>query len=301
MAIMKVTDPNFITILRCTECHHDGLQIKEDALICLNCSNKFPAKNNQIILLEKELLAQQSQYQEEIKSPINRLKSFLKRWPWLYQALTYAIGSISYFWGSPKKAAEKYMGAPELGNKIVINLGSGTKRLHPAMINLDIFPFENVDFITDATKLPIKDSSVDIVITESTLEHIPDADAAIKEICRVVKPGGYVYVSIPFVFPFHASPNDYMRLTDKGLKNKFSVFEPIEIGMRGGPGSALATFLMYFLSLPFSIISTSLYHFASYFMMLILTPLRLLDLIFVLFPASCEAAAIVYFIGRKQK
>lgn len=297
---MKATDQKFIEILLCAECREKGLQKENEKLVCTHCGAEFPINEGKIIILDKELSKQYKRYQKEKDAPINRLKSLIKRSPRLFQFLTYAIGSISYFDGSPTKAAKKCIGEDNMPGKIIINLGSGIKRLHPEIINLDIFPFNNVDLVTDATKLPIRDNSVDMIITESTLEHIPDADRAIKEICRVVKTGGYVFISIPFVFPFHASPNDYMRLTAEGIKNKFRVFEPLKIGSRGGPGSALVTFLMYFLALPLSLISISLYHLASYFVMLILTPLRLLDLIFFLFPASNEASAMLYFIGKKR-
>ena len=228
------------------------------------------------------------------------MKTLIKKSPWLFQFLTYAIGSISYFGWSPRKALLKIHGESELKDKIVLNIGSGIKRVHPEVINIDIFPFDNVDLVTDATKLPIKDNSVDMVVTESTLEHIPDVELAIQEICRVVKPGGYVYISIPFLMPFHASPNDYVRMTHEGIKHKFAIFEPQRAGMNGGPASALVTFLMHFLALPFSIISASLYNLMTYIFMAILSPLRIFDLVFYLFPRSMDAAAMTYFIGKKR-
>jgi len=297
---MKITDKRFVEILLCVECRQNTLRRENEKLNCSNCQTEFLIQNGKVVLLDKDLSAQYARYQKEIKSPINRLKSFIKRWPWLFQFLTYAIGSVSFFTGSPSRAAKKYIGENNFSEKIIINIGSGITRFHEEIINLDIFPFENVDLVTDATKFPIKDASVDMIITESTLEHIPNADLAIKEICRVVKPGGYVFASIPFVFPFHASPNDFMRLTEEGLKRRFDVFEPVKIGMRGGPASALVTFLMHFLALPFSIISTGLYNFMTYILMAVLSPLRVLDLVFYFFPRSLDAAAMVYFIGKKK-
>ncbi len=297
---MKATDQKFIEVLLCAECRENSLQKENEKLVCAHCGAEFPISEGKMIVLDKELSKQYKRYQKEKDAPINRLKSLIKRSPWLFQFLTYAIGSISYFDGSPTKAAKKYIGEDNMPKKIIINLGSGIKRLHPEIINLDIFPFNNVDFVTDATKLPIKDDSVDMIITESTLEHIPDAELAIKEICRVVKPGGYVYISIPFLMPFHASPNDYFRLTSEGIKHKFAIFEEYHSGMRGGPASALVTLLMNFLALPFSLISTSLYNFAAYVIVVILSPMRILDLLFYLFPSSADAAAMIYFIGKKR-
>lgn len=297
---MRSTDSRLINILLCPNCKSNHLTQKEEDLVCGQCQSAYPIVNSAPHLIHQELIKQYKKYQKELQSPVNRLKTFIKRWPWLFRFLTYAIGSISYFGWSPKKALKNIYREEELRDKIIINIGSGIKRVHPEVINLDIFPFENVDFVTDATKLPIKDDAVDMIITESTLEHIPDVDLAIKEICRVVKPGGYVYISIPFMMPFHASPNDYFRLTHEGIKHKFAIFEQQRAGMNGGPASALVTFLMYFLALPFSIISTSAYNFATYIFMTVLSPLRIFDLIFYLFPRSIETAAMTYFIGQKK-
>lgn len=297
---MKFTDPRFVSILRCPNCQSGKLTYREDHLLCQQCQANYPIKNSAAFLIHKELVEQYRQYQEEAESPVNKLKTLIKKIPWFFQFLTYAIGSISFFGWSPKKTLKKLYREDELKEKIILNIGSGIEAIHPEVINLDIFPFKNVNLVTDATKLPIHDGMVDMIITQSALEHIPNAELAIKEICRVVKPGGFVYISIPFLMPFHASPNDYIRLTHEGLRHKFAIFEQQYAGMNGGPASALVTFLMHFLALPFSIISTSFYNFMTYVIMMILSPLRILDLVFYFFPRSIDAAAMTYFIGKKK-
>ncbi|MBI5045437.1 MAG: methyltransferase domain-containing protein [Candidatus Niyogibacteria bacterium] len=294
---MKISDPQFINILSCPLCQND-LHDRKDNMACEQCGMSYPIRTSAIYLAPKgdQLLRQ---YREEARSPINRFKALIKTWPWLFDILTLAIGSVSFFGQSAKTTIKKTYGN-NTQDKIIINIGSGISRPHPAALNLDIFPFKNVDIVASATALPFKDNSVDMIISESTLEHIPDGETAIKEIMRTVKPGGMVYITIPFLMPFHASPNDYMRLTHEGLKQKFSAFEPIKIGMRGGPASALITFLMYFFALPFSLISESAYNFATYFFMVILSPLRIFDLLFFLFPKSIETATIIYFVGKKK-
>lgn len=298
---MKSTDPKFIEVLLCPNCKSADLSARGENLVCGKCQSTYPIINSAPHLIHQELLKQYKKYKKEVESPVNKLKTLIKKSPRLFQFLTYAIGSISYFGWSPQKALKKIYSETELKEKIVLNIGSGIKRVHAEVVNLDIFPFENVDLVTDATKLPIKDGSVDMIVTESTLEHIPDVELAIQEICRVVKSGGYVYISIPFLMPFHASPNDYFRLTHEGIKHKFAIFEQQRAGMNGGPASALVTLLMHFFALPFSVISTSAYNFATYFFMAILSPLRILDLVFYLFPRSLDAAAMTYFIGKKRE
>jgi SAM-dependent methyltransferase len=49
----------------------------------------------------------------------------------------------------------------------------------------------------DATRLPFPDGSFDRVIAAEVLEHIPDDEAAICELARVLRPGGSMAVSVP--------------------------------------------------------------------------------------------------------
>lgn len=52
----------------------------------------------------------------------------------------------------------------------------------------------------DLTRLSYADASFDIVITSDTLEHVPDIDQALRETCRVLKPGGMHVFSVPVVW-----------------------------------------------------------------------------------------------------
>jgi SAM-dependent methyltransferase len=49
----------------------------------------------------------------------------------------------------------------------------------------------------DATKLPFDDASFDAAHTDRVLMHLDDADAAIREMRRVVRPGGWVVAAEP--------------------------------------------------------------------------------------------------------
>lgn len=49
----------------------------------------------------------------------------------------------------------------------------------------------------DAQQLPIQSESFDVIVTLDTVEHIPDDGAALKEISRVLKPGGIVLINVP--------------------------------------------------------------------------------------------------------
>ena len=49
----------------------------------------------------------------------------------------------------------------------------------------------------DATRLPLLDHSVDLVVSFETIEHVPDAQALVFEIRRVLRPGGRLVLSTP--------------------------------------------------------------------------------------------------------
>ncbi len=53
----------------------------------------------------------------------------------------------------------------------------------------------------DITHLPFKDQSFDLVVCSEVLEHIADDKTAIQECFRVLKPGGYLVISVPRRWP----------------------------------------------------------------------------------------------------
>ncbi len=73
------------------------------------------------------------------------------------------------------------------------------------------------DVICSALDLTFPDNSFDTVVSTEVLEHVPDPQLAFREMCRVVKPGGYVIVSTPLYWPRHEVPYDFFRYPYDGL------------------------------------------------------------------------------------
>ena len=74
------------------------------------------------------------------------------------------------------------------------------------------------DIFADASRLALADASVDAVLCLEVLEHVRDYVAALEQFARVLKPGGTLLLSMPFMYPVHDAPHDYQRLTVYGLR-----------------------------------------------------------------------------------
>lgn len=89
-------------------------------------------------------------------------------------------------------------------------------------LGIDIRPGRGVDLVASVYDLPFKNDEFEVVLCLGVLEHLEEPIKAISEIKRVLKPGGRIIVSVPFLMPIHDAPNDFWRFTKFGLKKLFS-------------------------------------------------------------------------------
>ena len=94
---------------------------------------------------------------------------------------------------------------------------------------LDMRPGPNVDIVAMANAIPFPDDTFDVVTCLETLEHDPDPFGSIREMRRVLKPGGALVLTVPGIgFPRHDYPSDYWRMTEDGLRILLDGMERIE-------------------------------------------------------------------------
>jgi SAM-dependent methyltransferase len=101
------------------------------------------------------------------------------------------------------------------------------------------------DLLWSGTRIPLHDDAIDCVIATEVLEHCPDPTVVISETQRVLKPGGYFFVTVPFLWPLHDVPNDESRLTPFALERQLrkSGFGDIRLDALGGWDASLAQIL----------------------------------------------------------
>ena len=78
---------------------------------------------------------------------------------------------------------------------------------------------EDVDVIYDGKTLPFEANSFDSVITNQVFEHVFHPAEFLAEIHRVLKPGGKLLLTVPFVWDEHEQPYDYARYSSFGLRH----------------------------------------------------------------------------------
>ena len=79
-------------------------------------------------------------------------------------------------------------------------------------ISVDIEAGHGVDLIVPVGELlPFEDGSIDIIVSSSCFEHDPCFWVTFKELCRVVKIDGFIYMSAPANGPYHKHPGDNWR------------------------------------------------------------------------------------------
>jgi len=123
--------------------------------------------------------------------------------------------------------------------------------IQPAnFIKVDISRRSSPNVLADLeNNFPFRNKCVDVVLLFNVLEHIYNAKGSIKEISRVLKRGGCLYLYVPFLINIHAAPFDYHRYTPTSLKKMLDKagFSLIEFNISYGifkSITALVTFII---------------------------------------------------------
>lgn len=96
--------------------------------------------------------------------------------------------------------------------------------------------YENLDYIAPLDHMPIGDDIFDAVLCTQVLEHLEWPRESVKEMFRVLKPGGKLFITVPMAQNEHQVPYDFFRYTSFGLESicKHAGFKEVKITPFGG-------------------------------------------------------------------
>ena len=105
------------------------------------------------------------------------------------------------------------------------------------VVAVDAAPMPGVIVVDLAKPLPFDTASFDTVLCTSVLEHVDNAEVAMGEIARVLRPGGHALITVPFLYPTHEAPYDFQRFTHYGITGlaRRHGLEVVDVGAQGGP------------------------------------------------------------------
>lgn len=115
-----------------------------------------------------------------------------------------------------------------LAHGVLFDVGCGSKPYEKAFapfvtdyLGLEYSPdsgyrLNKADFCGDAALLPLADESVDTILCTEVMEHVHDLERTIAEFARVLRAGGTIITTAPFVYPIHDA-YDFFRYSPDGL------------------------------------------------------------------------------------
>ena len=252
--------------LACPHCHGDLVERHEEFL-CEMCAAAFPIHNGKIYFIEPV-------HGDDVLDMVKgRFKKTLGS---AYNKITKIIGPsypFDYDWAVLSRI--------DPVEQLVVDIGSGNHRIDINIITLDSSDYDSVDIVADLGSLPFKAKAIDALCSCSVLEHVADLVLCLKEITRVTRSNGLGIHNIPFMYPFHASPHDYTRLTHYGAARLFTGWKLIEQRNVSGP---ISLFLICFIEFMSVLLSFGIQRLKApiYLLLCLFTfPIKVLDAPFI--------------------
>jgi SAM-dependent methyltransferase len=181
-----------------------------------------------------------------------------------------------------------------------IDLGAGGRRLRNDVLRVDRDFGQPAELLADGHHLPFQSESLSAVVSTGTLEHVAEPARVLREIRRVLRDGGLVYLEVPFLQGYHADPDDYWRFTQNGLGLLLqqSGFEVQDSGSHMGPASAVCWIVSEVIASAFG--QGALHRVGLLAARCLVWPFKFLDYGIMALPASSRVASGVWAVGRKR-
>jgi SAM-dependent methyltransferase len=86
-------------------------------------------------------------------------------------------------------------------------------------LSMDIVPYEEVHLVCDLTeRVPFRENTFDALVLMNVLEHVYRFHELMEALFRVLKPGGKLFIAVPFMIKIHQAPFDFHRYTHYSLR-----------------------------------------------------------------------------------
>jgi SAM-dependent methyltransferase len=124
----------------------------------------------------------------------------------------------------------------------VLSIGAGgeidqllqefAKRIGFRVVSFDIDESRGPDIIGDICSYNFDRTQFDVVVMSEVLEHLHSPHLGLKNIHGILKKGGTLILSTPFILPMHDRPHDYFRFTRYGLEFLLKDFRRVQVEER---------------------------------------------------------------------
>jgi SAM-dependent methyltransferase len=104
----------------------------------------------------------------------------------------------------------------DLGGERIGRRGTFQTPANWICVNLD--GASRPELMSDAARVGLVDGCADVVVCTEILEHVPYPERVLNEAYRMLKYGGWLVLSMPFMIEIHDDPGDYQRYTASKLE-----------------------------------------------------------------------------------
>ena len=282
-----------------------------ETLTCSGCAASYPVVNGSPILIDPrrsvftpdDIVAD---YERTLAVP---QRSWVRRLTWWIASRTPHVTSHRRQEVIARRFADRL--AAETPAPAILIVGSGTDGIGMAafraipgatLCEFDVYLTQTRMLVADLLDLPFEAGSFDAVVAQGVLEHVIDPHRAAEEIHRVLKPGGLLLSTTPFVLGVHLPVADYTRFSRLGLIRLFRRFTPLDCDVIEGAGVSLAYSLSYFgMALASSFGHPAGAKIAKYAVNYLIFFLPWVDRFVRRSPISIDAASSYFYIGRRSE
>ena len=196
---MSIVKKELLDLLECPKCRHALSQKGERGLVCEKCGHEV-IFNNGIPLFTD--VPQTIEPWEKVERGPDKGTAW-RRSNWKF--LNAAVGKL------PSEARILDVGA---GHGDFADIFSGRN-----YFSLDIVPYPEVDLVADLGEVnPFKAGAFDSVVLMNVLEHVYESRGLLSSISQIVKPGGSMIITVPFLLKVHQPPFDFHRYTPYAIE-----------------------------------------------------------------------------------